>query len=178
MTFDLAAHAAATASTARYPESGTGSVAALAYVCLGLGGEAAEVVEKLTDSPLDRDLLTAELGDVLWYLSRLVVELGLDGGVVMADAHQVVVDRTSPQALVVACGRVQEVVKKALRDDGGQLSRERHARLAGLLPDVLGAWLAVHEDLAEEPAATAAANLAKLEGRKERGTLAGDGDRR
>jgi hypothetical protein len=51
-----------TAVTAIYPEAGSGSAGALAYVTLGLVGEAGEV------------------GDVTWYLARLATELQVSLG--------------------------------------------------------------------------------------------------
>ncbi len=57
----------------------------LAYLALGLGGEAGEIQNKLKkvlrgDYSADtiKDDLGAELGDVLWYLAMLADTLGLD----------------------------------------------------------------------------------------------------
>ena len=73
-------------------------------------------------------------------------------------------------------GEAAEKVKKALRDDGGVLTDERRAALAGELGDVLWyvAQLATEagldlDTLAEE-------NLAKLLSRQERNVLQGSGD--
>jgi NTP pyrophosphatase (non-canonical NTP hydrolase) len=59
----------------------------LAYLALGLGGEAGEIQNKLKkvlrgDYSADtiKDDLGAELGDVLWYLAVLAETLGLDLG--------------------------------------------------------------------------------------------------
>lgn len=176
--FDFASYAASTAQTAVYPEAGQGTVRAVAYVALGLGGESAEVVEKLTDTPLVRGLLLAELGDVLWYTARLTAELGADPAQVAADAETVSFARDGLSALLVSAGRVQEVVKKALRDDDWVLTDDRRGRLVALLPQVLAAWLLVHTDVVASPACTAATNLAKLASRRERAVLTGDGDER
>jgi NTP pyrophosphatase (non-canonical NTP hydrolase) len=71
--------------TALYPERGTGSQLALAYVGLGLG-EAGEVQGKIKKVIRDsggvvtdatRAALAGELGDVLWYLAAACAELGL-----------------------------------------------------------------------------------------------------
>ena len=74
------------AETAIYPDSGTGSMLALAYVGLGLG-EAGEVQGKIKKVLRDqggvvedgnRVAIMKELGDVLWYVARAASELSLD----------------------------------------------------------------------------------------------------
>ena len=59
----------------------------MTYPALGLCGEAGEVAEKVKKTLRDdggvlsddrRDALSRELGDVLWYLSQLATEAGLD----------------------------------------------------------------------------------------------------
>lgn len=64
--------------TAIYPES-----AKIFYPCLGLAGEVGEVCEKvkkhLRDGRvLDIEDLKKELGDVLWYLSAVASDLGIN----------------------------------------------------------------------------------------------------
>lgn len=74
-----------TATTAIYPQAGTGSALALAYVGLGLG-EAGEVQGKikkvlrddagvLTDEK--RIAIAKEAGDILWYVARLASEISI-----------------------------------------------------------------------------------------------------
>lgn len=74
------------AETATYPEAGTGSPLALAYVGLGLG-EAGEVQGKIKKVLRDDDgrvtdaarvAIMKELGDLLWYIARTASELSLD----------------------------------------------------------------------------------------------------
>lgn len=69
-------------TTAIYPDAGQNFV----YPTLGLAGEAGEVAEKVKkvirdkNGKLDQEtisLLTKELGDVLWYVSQLATELGV-----------------------------------------------------------------------------------------------------
>ena len=59
----------------------------MTYPALGLCGEAGEVAEKVKKTLRDdggvlsderREALSRELGDVLWYLSQLATEAGLD----------------------------------------------------------------------------------------------------
>jgi len=66
-----------TESTAIYPED-----QALEYLALGLNGEAGEVAEKIKKhirdgKEVDEDF-AKELGDVMWYLARLIDELDSD----------------------------------------------------------------------------------------------------
>jgi len=72
--------------TAGYPRS-----ARLAYPALGLAGEAGEVAEHVKKAIRDdggdvsqkrREAMAKELGDVLWYVSQIATELGLDLDVV------------------------------------------------------------------------------------------------
>lgn len=73
--------------TAAYPRMGNNFI----YPVLGLAGETGEVVEKIkklmrndgvetpdTVSPLKRDEIVKEMGDVLWYLAQLATELGVE----------------------------------------------------------------------------------------------------
>ena len=75
-------------------------------------------------------------------------------------------------------GEVAEHAKKALRDDGGQVSPERRAAMAKELGDVLWyvAQLATELDLDLD--AIAGENLEKLLSRQRRGVLSGSGDER
>ena len=66
-----------TESTAIYPED-----QALEYLALGLNGEAGEVAEKVKKHIRDGEEIdeefAKELGDVMWYLARLIDELDSD----------------------------------------------------------------------------------------------------
>lgn len=76
------------AQTAVYPDAGEETVAAIAYVALGLAGEAGEIANKAKkllrdgDTQELRDAMRAEIGDVLWYVARLADELGFPLSVV------------------------------------------------------------------------------------------------
>lgn len=75
-------------------------------------------------------------------------------------------------------GEVAEKVKKLIRDDGGVLSDERRAALAGELGDVLWYVAQVATEAGLELEAIARANLDKLASRQQRGVLSGSGDER
>jgi NTP pyrophosphatase (non-canonical NTP hydrolase) len=60
------------------------------YPALGLSGEVGELNNKIKkkirdNAKLDKDDMKSELGDVLWYLSALATDLGIDLGDVAAD---------------------------------------------------------------------------------------------
>lgn len=74
--------------TAVYP---TDTQLALAYVTLGLAGEAGEIANKVkkiirdSDGQIDtskRNEIADELGDVLWYVAMLATELGFNLGTI------------------------------------------------------------------------------------------------
>ena len=75
-------------------------------------------------------------------------------------------------------GEAAELVKKALRDDGGSLSPERRAALAKELGDVLWYLAQLATEAGLDLGDVAAANLEKLASRAARGTLHGAGDDR
>jgi NTP pyrophosphatase (non-canonical NTP hydrolase) len=80
---DFSEYQALSRRTATYPQAGQD----MTYPALGLCGEAGEVAEKVKKTIRDddgvlsderREALSRELGDVLWYLSQLATEAGLD----------------------------------------------------------------------------------------------------
>lgn len=64
-----------TQTTAIYPDALAYNEAEALYLALGLADEAGEVAGKIKkmyrDGHLDPDALAKELGDVMWYLTRL-----------------------------------------------------------------------------------------------------------
>jgi len=85
--FGLDAYQLGCATTANYPEAGTGSIAAITYCVLGLTGEAGEVADKWKKvirgdhgegvlTPEVKALMIKEVGDTTWYAARLSAELG------------------------------------------------------------------------------------------------------
>lgn len=67
-----------------YPDAGAETIIGLSYTCLGLTGEAGEVAGKIKKvirgdyelTPEKKRELILELGDVLFYITRIAVELG------------------------------------------------------------------------------------------------------
>lgn len=70
-----------------YPEARSGSISELMYLGLGLAGEVGETIEVIKkvyrDNPMGwtdarREKIILELGDAMWYMTRLIDSLGLD----------------------------------------------------------------------------------------------------
>jgi NTP pyrophosphatase (non-canonical NTP hydrolase) len=76
--------------------------------------------------------------------------------------------------LVGEAGEVANQVKKIIRDNAGQLTPERRAKILDELGDVLWYAAALATDLDSSLDDIAAANLQKLAGRAVSGTLQGD----
>lgn len=97
MTDSFKEYQAFTRTTAIYPEVGSGEDIALAYVSLGLAGEAGELANKVKkivrDGEYDAEALAAELGDTLYYLARFADELGTSLNLVARDNMAKLSDR-------------------------------------------------------------------------------------
>lgn len=75
-------------------------------------------------------------------------------------------------------GEVCELLKKAMRDDGGLIRSDRHERLLYELGDVLWYLAVLASDLGLSLGEVAQANLDKLADRKRRNVIRGDGSNR
>lgn len=180
---NLDKHRLATAATARYPQAGQGAALAIAYLALGANGESAEVREKHVDQ--DVEGLRAELGDVLWYLARLHVELrvtvgGRAGDVLAPLPSEEVPMRSVAEGLdrlQMAVGQIAELAKKSLRDDL-ELTDARRTQLREATARAQREWQGVVRVAGLDAADVAGRNIAKLLDRRDRGTLSGSGDHR
>jgi NTP pyrophosphatase (non-canonical NTP hydrolase) len=75
-------------------------------------------------------------------------------------------------------GEVAEHAKKAIRDDGGEVTDERRAAMAKELGDVLWYVAQLATELGLDLDDIAQSNLDKLLSRQQRGVLSGSGDER
>lgn len=75
-------------------------------------------------------------------------------------------------------GEVAGKLKKAIRDEGGEISPERREQLLSEVGDVLWYVAMVAMELDASLSSVAEANLDKLLDRKTRGVIGGDGDNR
>lgn len=75
-------------------------------------------------------------------------------------------------------GEVCEKIKKAIRDDQGQITERRRRMLRKELGDVLWYVAALCSELEVSMEEVARQNVEKLNSRQQRGVLGGDGDER
>jgi NTP pyrophosphatase (non-canonical NTP hydrolase) len=75
-------------------------------------------------------------------------------------------------------GEVSGKIKKAIRDDGGKITKERKEDLKKELGDVLWYLAQISTELGLSMDKIAETNLLKLASRKKRGVLHGSGDNR
>lgn len=175
MTLMLSDYIANTATTAIYPHVDTGSLDALVYLALGLAGESTEALDAAAHHEL------SELGDVAWYLARLSAELGIDVALLDAVCNHPVPRSDGPTGvadLVIVCGRFAELVKKAIRDDSGELTAQRRS---ALVDQVITGWQTLNQvahSLGHSLDTLLRGNAEKLARRAAANTLMGSGDNR
>lgn len=201
------AYAEFTHSTAKYPSVVPAAVnAKFLYVVIGLANEVGELAELFDQEAVnDGDRMERyakawkELGDVQWYAARITVEMPE-----LKSFAEMVYDaiyelKNGPKrelrlsgydlqsALCAYSGRVLGVVKKMMRD-GDSWSEEKRDEKMAELQEFLTKVVAVSVEFAEKTGPLVGCkggyvhllrcNSDKLEDRKERGVLHGDGGER
>lgn len=84
-TFSFDQYQAMTSATAVFPHHVPDELAGIVYCALGAAGEAGEIAGKVKkllrdgDTPEKRRAIVKEIGDCLWYLPQLLIELGKFG---------------------------------------------------------------------------------------------------
>lgn len=196
MTLTFDAYQARCAGTAVYPEKGTGSLLALAYVGLGLG-EVGEVQAKVLEHPdgsTRRTEVLLELGDVLWFTAQVATELdqslsaiaaertaGAAVGMTMdefAAAVPATTDLEGAALELAVAGDVQGLISKILRGDPAAAMPAHREKIAAGLGAVLVAAARVAGAAGSTLGAVGQGNLDKLADRARRGVLKGAGDHR
>lgn len=199
------AYAVFTETTAKYPSDITGRISAgLLYVSVGLANEVGELAELfyqevISDANRSEQYGKAwkELGDVQWYAARLCAEMPelptFDA--LVKRAHESLCEEVKRElwlsgfdlqlSLCAHSGRILGVVKKMMRD-GDQWTPEKRAEKVAELQEALFCVIRTSVDFAERTGPLVGCeggyvgllrvNTDKLAGRKERGTLHGDGE--
>lgn len=152
----------------------------LVYPTLGLCGEVGELVK----SVLGEDEGTSkEIGDVMWYAANVAADMDMLLSVVCKR-------KTFPtkgdywgiddvlEELSIRCGEVAENVKKTLRDDKGVMGDKRQKNIANALKEIFSLLASIADNNDTSLKDCADENIKKLQSRKARGVLKGDGDNR
>lgn len=166
-------------TTAIYPKD-----RALEYTIFGLVSEVAEVAEYIDEDWFRNDAwlnsIRSEVGDCFWYAATVADALGLALHTVATKAavwHYRELD-SAVISLVSASGYMSGLMKKAIRDDAGQVSGDRYNQMVTTLGKIIWILDNICERLGVHRSFVMGANLEKLADRKERGVLQGSGDHR
>lgn len=186
-----------TQSTAIYP--GQGSITGLSYVGLKLCGETGEVLEHLGKSLRDDGgtftadrvlLLSKEIGDVLWYMARMVGEFSLAFSHLFdsapdTDALLEVPGRGTSTAstcygflLAHASGQIAGRMLRLFTTRGGSYDSEDRDFILSRVTVMFHGLNRLAVEAGLDLQVIAEENLAKLERRKSTGNLHGSGSDR
>jgi len=149
----------------------------IAYPCLGLIGELAELVEAIEAPQFDTERIYSELGDVLWYIAAVCTDMGLQLSVCTGVESFEEITLNNPGSDIkffLMAGRAWEAAKKVLRDGNETKKVIIRACLRNLLEHFSA--FCNFNNLSLTHAADL--NLNKLRSRQERGVVHGDGDTR
>ena len=164
----------------------------LSYLVPGLAGETGELAEKfyglVYSLEFTQEQMLAEVADHLWFAALICefLDLQLEDLVRWGDYFDAMVDsyghnKTPNQLLMkimTKTGDANSAFAKSVRDEGGNLSEKRLNQILESVRETVilsTAFAALFDTSLEE---LMQSNLDKLYGRKERGTLGGDGDTR
>lgn len=150
------------------------------YCALGLCGELGEFYEKLdSDELIDPKLIQQEVGDMLWYIALLRVELDLPE---MEWFDRKPISPNNPFTLVIESGKIAEQIKKYLHGtwetgDESEVPEERKEIISQSLTMILCVLNDLSRSLWDmELPEIAQMNLTKLADRAKRNVIKGEGD--
>lgn len=161
------------------------------YICLGLAGEASELLEKvvryeslsngivLLDEKKKTDL-AKELGDVNWYVAALCDEYKIDIDEELSHPVFFVVSslQKTIQLINMRCGMVCERVKKIIRDRNGIANNDDKARIKEQLEQIVILSKICSAQVGMYYTEVLEMNVEKLAMRKAENKLEGEGDER
>ena len=176
-----------TASLAMYPGRGTGNIEEKTYLTLGMVGETGELSDKvkkvLRDELFGETAVKHELGDILWYWTRLVGANGLKPEEVMGVwkpasykvlAHTPIFNQ-AVHVLVLAGAVAQYTIFTELEMSSGHPTGGSPAYT---LSRIYNCWRYACYSFGFMEMEVLLANVTKLEDRKSRRVLKGSGDNR
>lgn len=162
--------------TAIYPED-----RGLEYTTLGFASEVGELAGAWLGG--DADDVLSEAGDNYWYLAAIAHSLGetLEGVTVFADYDETIDFAPLDELfllLAVQAGDIAGSVKKAIRDNDGELSEGQYDKVTDAIANALKVLDTIVLHFDATPAGVQAKNLDKLADRAKRNVIGGSGDAR
>jgi hypothetical protein len=163
----------------------------LTYPALGLAGEYGELMEKLqllqeSPNPMAEQAAVLELGDIFWYCAAIDVDLSKHFGVEaenydLTDSPVIRGQPYLPGRTMANIGKLVGPVKRILREYKGDFSLvpQEHAEKIGKANALVFANLVewAHA-IPLHVGRVCGINIEKLESRRQRGVLKGEGDQR
>ena len=165
------------------------------YPALGIIGECGEVAEKVKklvrgdDSKMEpkrSEAIKKELGDCCWYLANICCDTGHDlimaYKMIGASITHTLRELTLPQ-LVIRMNRYANMIAGSLEEwyyvyDCELRYRDRYTEIPRCISEILACVKEIANRCDSTLEDVFVANIEKLSGRKDRGTLQGDGDNR
>lgn len=152
------------------------------FPAVGICGEVGELVTAICHCVSDTSRVHAELGDVLWYVSNLAsdadIPLSTAAGCIEFNCIPSVRHTNWLEELVIVMGNISELAKKIDRDSAGEIDFGRRYALTsymGRFLELLSGIAAMYGTTLGE---VAKANIVKVEDRRCRDVVKGDGDDR
>ena len=151
------------------------------YTILGLIGELTELKEtankhtddlEITDE--HKEAIIKEAGDCFWYLSQFTMELGIP----FSQISGAPVWKVGEYGPHYHCGLICEMVKKAIRDNCGQVTPQIKEKILLQLKHVYEHLIYFCKIYEIDPEYVMKRNIEKLFSRRDRGVLGGSGNDR
>ena len=151
----------------------------LTYTLIGLVGEIGEMLPEMISAfsgeKYDPEHLKDEQGDVWWYIANFCEAADIAFWRVCEENDPTLLGKNEIiSTLAAGFGTVCGAVKKSIRDDKGVFAEKRKATTYRGLANIVCAMKAMNPEYKK----VMTSNLNKLESRKRRGTIQGDGDNR
>lgn len=145
---------------------------AIACALLGLGGEMYEYIEKrYEDFNVPEEEIKKELGDLCWYIGHLSYRIGYEPKVI---DHFIKIERDG----IATVFRLQELFKKVIRDNQYEITDKYRDRIHILISQLLSMVVNECDSWGWRLNNILDLVMGKLEDRKERGMIGGEGDNR
>lgn len=134
----------------------------LAYITLGLAGEAGELI-----SEKGREEIKLELGDIMWYINEFCLKLGVPLTNMIGEAYALPPqsEKDGTVQMLICSAAITNVVKKVYRDGQGEINEYQKKLILDNLVAIGSIWLDEAEAAGLAIEEILVSNLEKLEKR-------------